>query len=180
MRHEIDSLTNVESYGPDNINYAVRQFLKGEAGILSMHLGPKVSYTEVIQKLNSIYGVVESKEELLAEFYRTKQRAVETITSWSCRLVDILGKAADEGLVQRQEMDNMLRSMLRTSLKIPLKDISGHKYDTIDTFDELRVSLRQLEKDHEERHRKPKVSKSATGQPEGKFVCLFVCLFVGV
>ena len=31
-----------------------------------MHLGLKATYTEIIQKLNSIYGVVESKEEQFA------------------------------------------------------------------------------------------------------------------
>lgn len=167
-RYEVDSLVNDGTYGPDNITYAIRRSLKGEAGRVAMHLGPKATYAEIIQKLNSIYGVVESKEELLAEFYRAKQRDDETVTSWSCRLEDILGKAADKGLVRRQDMDSMLRSMLWTGLKTPLKDISGHKYDAITTFDELRVSLRQLEKDHAERHRKPNVSKAAIDQPERK------------
>ncbi|CAG2185167.1 unnamed protein product [Mytilus edulis] len=45
----------------------------------------------------------------------------------------------------------MLHSMLWTGLKTELKDISGHKFDTIKDFDELRVVLRQIETDHEER-----------------------------
>ena len=38
--------------------------------------------------------------------------------------------------------------MLWTGLSQNLKDISGHKYDSIPDFDSLRVALRQIEKDH--------------------------------
>ena len=81
-----------------------------------MHLGPKATYTEIIQKLDIIYGVVESKEELLAEFNKAKQRNDEIVTSWSCRLEDILVKAVDKGLVQRREMNDMLQTVLITAL----------------------------------------------------------------
>lgn len=33
-------------------------------------------------------------------------------------------------------------------LRNGLKDISGHKYDTIKDFNKLRIALRQLEKDY--------------------------------
>ena len=54
---------NDETYGPDNINYAERRSLKGEAGRIGIHLVPKATYTKIIQKVNSIYSVVESKED---------------------------------------------------------------------------------------------------------------------
>ena len=44
--------------------------------------------------------------------------------------------------------------MFWTGLKKELKDVSGHKFDRISTFDELRVAIRQIERDlqHYERH----------------------------
>ena len=56
----------------------------------------------------------------------------------------------------------MLRNMMYTGLKSSLKDISGHKFDNILHYDELLISLRQLE--HEERHttKKTATSKMAT------------------
>ncbi|VDI30104.1 Hypothetical predicted protein [Mytilus galloprovincialis] len=64
----------------------------------------------------------------------------------------------------------MLRSMLWTGLKTSLKDLSGHKYDTIKTFDALRVAIRHIEGDHllrESSHSsKPHTSKAATDVKE--------------
>ncbi|KAL5013047.1 hypothetical protein ScPMuIL_011598 [Solemya velum] len=39
----------------------------------------------------------------------------------------------------------MLRVMFWTGLRQRLKDISGHKFDTIEDFDSLRVAIRQIE-----------------------------------
>lgn len=112
---------------------------------------------------------MESKEELLAEFYRARQKDDESVTTWSCRLEDLLGKAVTKRLVKNSDKDGMLRSMLWTGLKSSLKDISGYKYDTLKTFDELRVALRHIEKDYEERTattKKPQIAKSATKEQD--------------
>ena len=61
-------------YDHESINYSVRRSLKGEAGRVAMHLGSHASLTEILYKLESIYGAVESKEEILADFYRAKQK----------------------------------------------------------------------------------------------------------
>ena len=64
----------------------------------------------------------------------------------------------------------MLHSMLWTGLRQDLKDISGHKYDTIRDFNTLRVALRQIEKDHlpqkAKTNIKPNTAKSATPPAE--------------
>jgi hypothetical protein len=53
---------------PDSIDYAVRKSLKGEAGRVVMHLGPTASIPEILYKLDSIYGDVEKKVDLLGDF----------------------------------------------------------------------------------------------------------------
>lgn len=161
--YEVNSLISDKVYDQDSINYAVRHSLRGEAGRVAMHLGPKATVEEIISKLDSIYGEVGCKEDIMAEFYRSRQRDDESVTAWSCRLEDIIGKAVTKKLVFEREKNTMLKSMLWNGLKTSLKDISGHKYDTIDNFDELRIALRQIEKDHEERKsqsRKPNPSKA--------------------
>lgn len=42
----------------------------------------------------------------------------------------------------------MLRNMFYTELKQSLKEISGHKYDTIGDFDKLRTAIRIIENEH--------------------------------
>jgi hypothetical protein len=45
----------------------------------------------------------------------------------------------------------MLRKMFWTGLTRSLKDVSGHKFDTIEEFDQLRVALRRIEADIKQR-----------------------------
>ncbi|CAG2194016.1 unnamed protein product [Mytilus edulis] len=162
-----------QSYEKEAILNAVRRSLRGEAGYAAMRLDLDASVEEVIHKLDSIYGNVDKKEELLAEFYGSRQKEDETVTSWSCRLESLMGQAVERGIVGRQDVDGMLHSMLWTGLRTSLKDISGHKYDTIKEFDSLRVALRQIENDHMHREvltksSKPQTSKAAIEQSDAE------------
>ena len=167
-RYEVCGLQQDKLYDPENINYAVRRSLKGDAGMIAMHLGPKASLPEIIHKLDSVYGAVESKEDLLATFYRARQEEDESVTKWSCRLEYIIGKAVDKQIVQKRDTNSMLHSMLWAGLKPELKDVSGHKYDSIKDFDELRIALRQIERDHEDRKttKKPQPARAITTSAE--------------
>ena len=53
----------------------------------------------------------------------------------------------------------MLHAMLWRGLRQELKDISGHKHDMIKDFNQLRVALRLLEKDHQPKKSKPNMVK---------------------
>lgn len=162
-RYEINCLMKEKIYELDVITHAVRHSLRGEAGRVSMRLGTDATVHQILQKLDSVYGNVARKEELMAEFYSARQQPDEDVSSWSCRLEDIIGKAAERGLVTHQETDAMLHAMLWTGLRSSLKDISAHKYDSIHDFDGLRVALRQIEKDQQLREgiSTKKISKAA-------------------
>ncbi|VDI23024.1 Hypothetical predicted protein [Mytilus galloprovincialis] len=97
-----------QSYEKEAILNAVRRSLRGEAGYAAMRLDLDASVEEVIHKLDSIYGNVDKKEELLAEFYGSRQKEDETVTSWSCRLESLMGQAVERGIVGRQDVDGML------------------------------------------------------------------------
>ena len=150
-RYEVTGLLADQLYDKENINYAVRRSLKGDAGVIAMHFGAHATVADIIHKLDSIYGDVEKKEDLLAQFYRARQGEDESITKWSCRLESIMGRAVEKGIVKPTDRNSMLHTMLWTGLRTELKDISGHKFDSIKDFDELRIALRHIEKDHEER-----------------------------
>ncbi|CAG2189653.1 FAB1 [Mytilus edulis] len=101
------------------------------------------------QILDSVYGSVDNKEQLLSEVYSARQKEDEDVTTWNNRLQDILGKGIEKGIIPYHEMNTMLHAMLWTELRQELKDVSGHKYDSIQDFNHLRVALRQIEKDHQ-------------------------------
>lgn len=159
-RYEVECLYN-ESYSPDVIHHAIRRSLKGEASRVVMHLGPGARISSIIQKLDSIYGTVAEKEDILSEFYSARQREDEECARWSCRLEDILNKAIQKNLIDRSQFEEMLRTMFFKGLRPSLKDICGHLYDKCKSFDELRTSVRKLEIEH---HPQTTEKKSATAK----------------
>lgn len=58
----------------------------------------------------------------------------------------------------------MLHGKLWIGLRDDLKDVSGHKYDTIEDFNKLQIALRQIEKGYK-KPTKPNTSKAAIASP---------------
>lgn len=165
-RHEVKVLMK-QTYENEAMLNAVRRSLRGEAGYVAMRLDLDAPVEAILHKLDSVYGSTAKKDELMAEFYGARQKEDESVSAWSCRLESVLSKAIERGIVQRSDVDGMLHSMLWTGLRTSLKDISGHKYDLIKDFDSLRVALRQIENDHNQREStsaksRPQTSKAAT------------------
>ena len=72
---------------------AAKKSLRGEAANVVRRLGVFADITTVIDKLDGMYGVVEDSESLLSQFYNAKQLPDEKVTSWGCRLEDLLDRA---------------------------------------------------------------------------------------
>ena len=132
---------------PETIAQAKRHSLRCEANNIVRRLDIGVSVDEILNKFNSEYGEVDTKEHLLAKFYSAKQQD-EIITKWSCRLEVILSSAVEGKLVEPKDVHEMLRNMFWQGLKPALKDISGYLFEKTTEFDQLRVELRKLEQDH--------------------------------
>ena len=127
---------------------AIRRSLRGEAGNLARRLGICATIPEILDKFESVYGDVDTKEHLLSKFYSAKQGENENVTKWSCRLEDILSTAVERKLAEPDKVNEMLRNMFWQGLKPALKDISGYKFEKITDFNKLRVEIRKLEQDH--------------------------------
>ena len=165
---EAECLIHDALHSRDNIRQAMRKSLKGSAGGIAKRLGPDASIQEILSKLSTVYGTVESGEALLAEFYAATQDKKECVGAWSCRLEDLLDKAEEASQQpprSSKERDGMLRSRFWMGLQQNLKDSSRHKYDTIQNYDRLRVEIRQIEHEHKLRETQTKDTKS-TSQPQ--------------
>lgn len=144
-KYEVTSYINDNVHTTDSIFEAVRLSLKGEPMQVLMRMKGVVTLETVLDKLDYVYNRVESAESLLKEFYSASQRDDETVSAWSLRLEGILDRAADRTAIGATRMDSMLRTTFYEGLKPVLRDISGHKFDGIKDFDQLRESIRQLE-----------------------------------
>jgi hypothetical protein len=113
-----------------------------------MRLGPHATVEQLQSKLSCIYGNVKEKEAILGEFYGTRQRQIENVTKWSCRLEYILSKAAMNGEITASNSDKMLHDMRWKGFRSKLKDITHCEKERYASFDLLRVALRKIEKEN--------------------------------
>lgn len=147
-RYEVKSLLLEETYKEDMIMQAIRRSVRGEASRILMRLGTGVDIETILEKFESVYGTVDTKEELLAKFYSAKQGESEDITAWSCRLEDLLSRVVEQRMISHHDSEEMLRTKFWAGLRQDLKDISGFKFEMIKDFDKLRVELRKMEREH--------------------------------
>ena len=148
-RFEVRSLLLEGHYKPEVIVQAIRRSVKGDASRVLMRLSPKAGIEDILNKFDSVYGITESKETLMAEFYSARQADEESITEWSCRLEDIMNRAVEKNLVKESEINGMLCSMFWSGMKQELKDLTAFKFEAIKDFDQLRTEIRKMEKDRQ-------------------------------
>ena len=161
-RYDVKIALMDPSYTKEQKEFAIRRSLTGSEARLVIYQGLDKPLEDILETLDSVYGSVDNKEQLLSEFYSARQKEDEDVNTWSSRLEDIVGKGLEKGILQHSEVNTMLHAMLWTGLRQELKDVSGHKYDAIKDFNKLRVALRQIEKDHKPKSSKPNTAKAAT------------------
>ncbi|XP_056003412.1 zinc finger CCHC domain-containing protein 18-like [Ostrea edulis] len=173
--YEVQCVMRDKVHSEEDIAQAVRRSLRGEAGRVIMNLGPDANLQKIISKLNSVYGDIDERENILGEFYGTKQARDEDVTTWSCRLENIMQRAIKVGAVKLEMADEMLYDMLYKGLKPELKASCHYEKEIHKGFDDLRVALRKLEKElklDEEDNKKVQVKqaiaqKADSGEIEG-------------
>ena len=144
-RFEVNCLQTGGTFEDAVILHQVRKSLRGGASRVAMRLGDQASLSELLRKLDDLYGNIQLPEEILAEFYNAKQKEKESVVAWSCRLEDILIQAQQQGKVTAGLTEEMLRTKFWSGLRPILKEKSRHKVDSIKDFDLLRIELRKVE-----------------------------------
>ncbi len=143
--YEVNCLRKSGMYREGLVTIQVRKSLKGHPARVAMRMGDQATLDELLETLTSLYGNVQTSEHLLAAFYNASQGETETVVEWSHRLEDLLTKATENQKKDPRETEQMLRSKFWASLRPSLRDKSRHKFDTVPTFDKLRIELRQIE-----------------------------------
>lgn len=128
----------------DIIGQSIRRSLKGTAAKVAMRLGAHATPAQLIAKLRSLYGIVDDQETLLENFYAAHQQPKETVTEWACRLEDLLLRA--DAAIGPAERNKRLHNKFWSGLRQELRDITGHKHDSISDFEELCIAVRSMER----------------------------------
>ena len=164
-KYEVECLSVEGLHTPDSIQQAIRHSLKGEAGRIIMRLGPKASVQDILKKLEGVYGVIETKESILSEFYSAHQGEEEDVASWGCRLEDLLGRAKQQGLKLDEGQEEMLRAKFWSGLNQRLKDSARYKFEATTSFEDLRREVRLIELEYKGSDTTERTDPDRTGKP---------------
>ena len=127
---------------------AIRASLRGTARQMLIPLGEKASISDVLKKLDTLFGNVSSAETVLQQFYTASQSDKESVTAYGCRLETLLQTAIQAGHVAKSSGNDMLRSRFWTGLRDDkLKSQTRHKFDSIRDFDHLLREIRAVEQE---------------------------------
>ena len=144
---------------------AIRTSLKGKARSLLLTL-PNATPSDIIAKLEGVYGNIYPTEQLIQQFYGAKQNEGESVAAYGMRLERLLQTCIDRGDISAVVRNEMLRSKLWSGLTDQgLRNASRYKYDSIEDFDLLRMELRTIELDMKSAPpslHPPKATESAT------------------
>ena len=143
---EVESLIAAKIYPEISISQAIRKSLKGQAKKVLLPMGPTATPSDIIKKLESVFGNVASGEAVLQEFYTAEQSADETVADWGLRLEEIIRKALDKGHVEEASKNEMLRNKFWRSLyNQDLKNATRIYFESEKRFEELRRKIRAEE-----------------------------------
>ena len=144
-KFEILTLIKEGVYSVNIITTAAKKSLRGEAAKVSRRLGVDATVDDILNKFEGIYGTVEDSENLLAQFYNALQQEDEQVSTWGCRLEDLLDRAIDGESLHSKSLNEMLRTKFFNGLLPHLKHAIRHQFDKVKDFDKLLVATRKIE-----------------------------------
>jgi hypothetical protein len=144
-KFEILTLIKEGVYSMHIITTAAKKSLRGEAAKVSRRLGVDATVDDILNKFEGIYGTVEDSENLLAQFYNALQQDDEKVSTWGCRLEDLLDRAIEGESLHSKSLNEMLRTKFFNGLLPHLKHAIRHQFDKVNDFDKLLVSTRKIE-----------------------------------
>ena len=85
-KYEVNCVSKSKTYSEAVITQAIRRSLRAQAQRVLVPLGFTASSTEIIHKLECVFGDAASGNSLMQEFYSERQKATETVTEWGFRI----------------------------------------------------------------------------------------------
>ena len=109
------------------INQAIRKSLKGQAKRVLLPMGVTAKTSEILTRLEGVFGNVATGESILQEFYTAIQQEYESVTMWGLRLEELLQKALEKEKTEPLGMQTLLKYLFAEGEKHSRgKCFSGH------------------------------------------------------
>lgn len=146
FKFEVDALMSEKIFSEEQILLGIRRSVKGNASDILRRLGTGVSIYEMLEKLESTFGNIESVEVLLRHFYACQQDPHESVISYASRLEEIAARTVAVGGM-RKEHDEILQKVFYQGLIPTIKQLAFSKCDIIKDYDRFKIEVRKIEAD---------------------------------
>ena len=151
-------------YSDAVIMSCIRRSLRPPASTLLQSLedsGP-VATTDVLKKMESVFGNVLSEQEMMTKLFQSSQDEDESIAEWSCRVEGLVSRIQSSGNLQPGMAEMMKRDRLWCGLRSKrIQSETRHWYDKQDVkFDELMLAIRRVDEMGDVSDAKPKQATS--------------------
>ncbi|XP_060594793.1 uncharacterized protein LOC132749121 [Ruditapes philippinarum] len=147
-RYETKCLLSDSSLTENICLQVIRKSLRGSARQVLIPLGEKATLSDILNKLDTLFGNVSTNESVMQSFYSESQKPSENVTSYGCRLETLLQVAVERGHVSHSSRNDMLKSKFWTGLyDEKLKLLTSHKYDAISDYNRLLREVRAAEQE---------------------------------
>ncbi|KAJ8021977.1 hypothetical protein HOLleu_39333 [Holothuria leucospilota] len=147
-KYEVECLQKEGGFAKEILTPLVKRSLRGEAGEIARHLGVDASIKEIIEKLEILYGTVESGSTLFRQVYTSRQEAEETAAQYGRRLQVKINRARERGGISSLAIDETLKSVFWQGMRdANVKNALRHRKDTVGSFDELLRLVRLAEQE---------------------------------
>ena len=114
------------------------QVTQGMAHDALQNLGLKVTVKQVVSKLDSMFGSVTSPEQLLENFYVSKQVSNESIAQWCTRPEDLARETQQADSTASTTVRDMLRGKFFSGLfSQQIRSCIRYCFDVGESFDVL-------------------------------------------
>lgn len=153
------------------IHQCLRRSIRGTAADVVHNLGEEVSISEIVDKLDQMYGNVLPSENILEKFYSSRQEGQECVAAWACRLESIMAQIRKKEKLSKPEEESRLRSKFFSGLlKGNVKTAVRHRYDEGESYKELLVAARVAELEDKDSEKEKSVkSHSMMAEEKKKF-----------
>ena len=93
FKFEIELLITDRVFSQEHVLHGIRRAAKGEVADIIRRLGTLVTVDQVLNKLESVYGNIETRETIMKKMYNCTQKPNKSDTSFASRSEEYFDKA---------------------------------------------------------------------------------------
>lgn len=149
FKFEVEALLIDGIYSSEQIAQGIRRAVRGEVAEILRRLGPGASVREIMCKLESTYGNIDTAESIMKKFYGCSQQLSENVIEFASRLENYFDRATQLGCLEKSDT-HILKGVYYQGLRKDLKQLSAYKCDTIKDYDRFKIELRRIEAEQKE------------------------------